>query len=824
MTRGTLRIYLGAAPGVGKTFAMLNEGWRRKERGTDVVVGYVEDHDRPNTRAQLRDLEIVPRAIIDYRGQRFEEMDVAAVLARHPAVALVDELAHSNVAGSSHPKRWQDVEELLAAGIDVISTLNIQHLESLNDVVQRITGVTQRETIPDSVVRAASQVELVDMAPEALRRRMAHGNIYAADNVDAALSHYFRVGNLSALRELALLWVADKVDEGLHDYRDRHGISEPWETRERVVVALTGSPQGQHLVRRAARMALRSRAELVGVHIRSGDGLARPGENLIEANRSLLTELGGRYEEITGSDVPSALVAFARAENATQLLLGASGRSRAGELLHGSVINQVIRAASDGIDVHVISSAADRGREERPGLPKVALRGHLAVLPRRRVLAGWFLAIIVMPAIALTLTLARGTVHATSALPLLLLGAAAVAGVGGVFPGLAAALVGFGFADWYFIPPVHSLSVDRGDDALALLAFVVVAVIVSFLNDQLARRRLEVARARSESEALARLAGGAFIAGPEALPTLAAELRSTFGLDAVAILTPAGDRNGHSGPWIELASAGTPAPASPDEAPFSAELGDGAVLVLAGSQLRADDRRLLTAFVAQLRLAQTQGRLQAQAASAKRLAESNDLRTALLAAVSHDLRNPLATIKASATSLLSDDVQWSPEAVRSICQTIDIEADRLNILVANLLDMSRLQTGALDPAIGEVALDEVADAALASLSRDASKVAVDVPHTLPSVRADAALLERAVANLIDNALNWTGSGPPVRVEAGQAGDRVYLRIVDHGPGIPDGPAGGGLRAVPASWRRRCILGRGRPRTGGGQGLRRGHGR
>jgi two-component system, OmpR family, sensor histidine kinase KdpD len=295
MSRGRLRIYLGAAPGVGKTFAMLNEGWRRKERGTDVVVGYVEDHGRANTRAQLRDLEIVARRAVSCRDQVFEEMDVDAVLSRRPAVALVDELAHTNVAGSAHPKRWQDVEELLAAGIDVISTVNIQHLESLNDVVQRITGVTQRETIPDSIVRTADQVELVDMDPEALRRRMAHGNIYGADQVDAALSHYFRVGNLSALRELALLWMADKVDEGLHDYRDRHGISEPWETKERVVVALTGSPHGEHLVRRAARMAVRTRAELVGVHIRAADGLTRPASALPEAQRALLKELGRRH-------------------------------------------------------------------------------------------------------------------------------------------------------------------------------------------------------------------------------------------------------------------------------------------------------------------------------------------------------------------------------------------------------------------------------------------------------------------------------------------------------------------------------------------------
>jgi two-component system sensor histidine kinase KdpD len=796
MARGRLRIYLGAAPGVGKTYAMLNEGVRRHGRGTDVVVGYVESHGRPNTESQLRDLEVIPRKKVEYRGQTFEEMDVDAILARKPAVVLIDELAHTNVPGSRHAKRWQDIEELLDAGIDVISTVNIQHLESLNDVVQRITGIVQRETVPDAVVRQADQVELVDMAPEALRRRMAHGNIYAPEKVDAALGNYFRVGNLAALRELALLWVADKVEEGLHDYRERHGIAQPWETKERVVVALTGSPQGERLIRRAARMAARSRAELVGVHINSSDGLSRPSGALLEKHRTLLTELGGRYEETTGNDVPQALVDFARAENATQLVLGATRRSRAAELLHGSVINQVIRAAADGIDVHVISSSLDHeGEKGAPRLPRLPLKRRLAVLPRRQMVTGWVIAVIGMPLLALALTPARDTIHVTGALPLLLLGAMAVAAVGGLFPGLLAAVIAFGFADWYFIPPLHSFTVNRAGDTVALLVFLVAAAVVSLLADQLARRRLEVTRALAESQALARLAGGAMLSGPEALPRLVSELRSTFGLDAVAILSPHRGTDGASNPdkqskpdqhWDVVASAGAPVPLDPEEAPLAAQLSDGAVLVLAGTELRAYDRKLLTAFVAQLRLAQEQARLQDQAASAERLAEANELRTALLAAVSHDLRTPLASIKASATSLLSDDVTWARDAVKGFCETINVESDRLNALVGNLLDMSRLQTGALNLAVRPVGLEEVTFSALASLSRDASDVVVDVPETLPAVAADPALLERALANLVDNALNWTTNDQPVRVEAGQWGQRIDLRVVDRGPGIPPG--------------------------------------
>ena len=808
MSRGKLRIYLGAAPGVGKTYAMLNEGWRRKQRGTDVVVGYVETHDRPNTAAQVRDLEVVPRQTIEYRGQRFEEMDVDAILARRPAVALIDELAHTNVPGSRNAKRWQDVDELLAAGIQVISTVNIQHLESLNDVVQRITGIAQKETIPDAFVRGADQVELVDMAPESLRRRMAHGNIYTAERVDAALGNYFRVGNLAALRELALLWVADKVDEGLHDYRERHGIAQPWETRERVVVALTGSPQGERLIRRAARMAARTRAELVGVHIRAVDGLARPSMEKLDDHRTLLGELGGRYEEITGSDVAKALVEFAKAENATQLILGATQRSRLSELLHGSVINQVLRSA-DGIDVHIISQRADGSdvaASDVPRLPTLPRPRRLAPLPRRRVLSGWVAAVVGMPLLALALVPLRGSLGAIGSLPVLLVGAFAVAALGGVWPGLAGAVLGFLLGDWLFIPPIHTFTIERAADAIAGVTFLLVAVVVSLLVDQSARRRLETTRARGESEALARLAGGALASGREVLPSLLAELRATFGLRGVAILTPgdeappadgqavtagpaAGEGPGDSGPrprWTVQASAGSPVPTSPDDAAFSAALGGGAVLVLTGTELAADDRRLLSAFVAQLRVAREQTRLAAQAASAEKLSETNELRTALLAAVSHDLRTPLASIKAAATSLLSDEISWSPEAVTSFCQTINDEADRLNTLVGNLLDMSRLQTGVLHLDVRPVGLDEVVYAALASLSssRDASKVVVDVPENLPRVVADAALLERAVANLIDNALTWSPPEPTVRVEAGRCGDRVDLRVVDRGPGIP----------------------------------------
>src|SRR5262249_17059598 len=362
--RGQLRIYLGNAAGVGKTYDMLCEGHRRAERGTDVVVGVVETHGRPQTAALVEGLGGVPRGRVGHRRTTLEEMDLDAVLARRPQVALVDEFAHTNIPGSRNAKRWEDVQELLDAGIDVISNVNIQHLESLNDVVEKITGVPQRETVPDAIVRAADQVELVDMTPEARRRRMAHGNMYKAEKIDAALTNYFRIGNLSALRELALLWLADKVDEGLQRYREAHDIRDTWEARERVVVALTGGPEGDTLIRRAARIAARSTGgDLLAVHVAQSDGIGASNPATLATQRQLVEALGGSYHQVVGDNVPEALLAFARAENATQLVIGVSRRSWLSSLLTGpGVSNRTVRASGD-IDVHMVThSYAGRGR------------------------------------------------------------------------------------------------------------------------------------------------------------------------------------------------------------------------------------------------------------------------------------------------------------------------------------------------------------------------------------------------------------------------------------------------------------------------------
>ena len=367
--RGELRVYLGAAPGVGKTYAMLAEGQRRRGRGADVVAALVETYGRRLTALMAEGLETVPRRTMSYRGATFTEMDLEAVLARHPQVALVDELAHTNVPGCRNAKRWQDVEELLDAGIDVITTLNIQHLESLSDVTRQITGVEQHEILPDEIARRADQIELVDMTPEALRRRMVHGNVYPPDRIDAALTHYFRPGNLTALRELALLWVADRVEEGLQRYRTEHGIGAQWETRERIVVGIAGEAGDEAVIRRAARIAARTPgSDLLAVHVTRDDGLnSRPGQAL-EAQQGLVASLGGTFQEVPGDDVAEALLRFARAQNGTQMVLGASRRGRLATLLAGKSTPTRLARRAGHIDVHLVSRKGLAGRGRLPAV------------------------------------------------------------------------------------------------------------------------------------------------------------------------------------------------------------------------------------------------------------------------------------------------------------------------------------------------------------------------------------------------------------------------------------------------------------------------
>ncbi|MFC6016985.1 DUF4118 domain-containing protein [Plantactinospora solaniradicis] len=781
MTRGQLRIYLGAAPGVGKTYAMLEEAHRRAARGTDVVVGLVETHGRRHTAAMLGDLPVVPRRTMHYRDTDFTEMDTDAVLARRPEVAVVDELAHTNVPGSRNAKRWQDIQELLDAGIDVLSTVNVQHLESLNDVVEQITGVAQRETVPDGVVRAAEQVELVDMTPEALRRRMAHGNIYHPDKVDAALANYFRIGNLTALRELALLWLADKVEDQLDRYRADQGIATVWETRERVVVGLTGGPEGDTLIRRAARVAARSKgAELMAIHVARSDGLVGADPAALTRQRVLVERLGGTYHQAVGADIPAALLDFARGVNATQIVLGASRRGRFARILSRGV-GATTAALSGPIDVHLVT-------HEQAGLGRRLGTAPAALSPRRR-LIGLGLTVVGIPLLTYVLWLLADELSLTSDLLLFLGAVVGVALVGGWWPALLAAVLSSLLINFFFTPPLRQFTIAETENLLALVVFLLVAAAVSGVVDLAARRTREAARASAEAQLLAAVAGSV-LRGARPLTALLERLLETFGLTTVSLLerlpgTPdRPDQQRDPRAWRVAANVGAEPCATPAAGDAEVRLDDDLTLVLRGRVLPAADRRIVEAFAAQAAVALRQERLAEEAAAAKPIAEADRLRTALLAAVSHDLRTPLASAKAAVTSLRSGDVEFDEADQAELLATAEESLDRLGRLVANLLDMSRLQAGALGLRPASLGLEDVVPSALDELGEAAERVRVSLPAHLPAVRSDPGLLERVLVNLVANALRFSPPEQPPAISASEHGGFVELRVTDRGPGLP----------------------------------------
>jgi two-component system sensor histidine kinase KdpD len=748
---------------------MLDEARRRRARGTDVVIAFVEAHGRPEVAAQSRDLEVVARrdgVRDDPDGEMDGEMDTDAVLARRPEVAVVDELAHTNAPGSRRAHRWQDVDELLAAGIDVLSTVNIEHLESLHDVIEDIVGEAPEQSVPDALVRGADQLELVDMTPQALQRRVAHGNVFPPDRMDAALARVFREDTLARLRELSLVWMADRVDEELRAAPSAARPPQPAEVRERILVGVQGRPEDETVVRRAARMAARRGGELIAVHVipDAGDDDAPH----LEAVRELVEQVGGRFEEVVGRRVSDAIVDLARAEGITQVVLGASQRSRWREFLGGSVVLDVIRG-SGPIDVHVISHAPTSRRV------LVTDRTATSLSNDRQLVAGAAGAVTLI-----VLTAAVSRLDARMALStIMLLYLTVVIGIafgGGLRPAIPAAVASGLLVNWFFTPPIHTWKVANPEDVVALIVFLVVAASVSILVDREARHRAEAQRRRAEAEALARLTARVAAEG-DPLPGLVEYARTTFGLDAVSVLVP------HEGGWRSEAGAGVDPPEEPDDADQVIELG-GTVLALRGDRLPTDRFQLLSAFAAQLGLAVRGRTLAREAAQSTARAEADALRTAILAAVSHDLRTPLASIKASVSSLREGEVAWSPEDVAQFLATIEDGTDRLTSLVENLLDMSRLQVGALKLVRGVVGFDEVVPKALASLPDGGRGLVVDVPETLPRIDVDPGLLERAIANIVSNASGMTSPDNPVRIYGSAAGARVELRVIDRGPGVP----------------------------------------
>lgn len=764
--RGRLTVYLGAAPGVGKTYAMLGEARRRAERGTDVVVGFVETHGRQHTQDQIAGLEVIPRKEIHYRGSTFTEMDTEAVIARNPAVVLVDEMAHTNVPGSAHAKRVQDIEQIRAAGISVITTVNIQHLESLNDEVERITGVRQRETVPDEAVRTADQIQLVDMAPDALRRRMAHGNIYRPDNIDASLTSYFRVGNLTALRELALLWLADRVDDALDDYRKAHQIQESWPAKERIVVAVTGGPESETLLRRGARLAQRAAgADLLAVHVIATDGLRNAGDTRIARSQELVASLDGTFHSVVGEDVPEAVVDFASGANATMIVVGVSRHGRLRRLFTGSTGDRIASLAGS-IDVHLVThdqvSRASRGRTA------------LSPLSRARQRAGWGLAVLLPLLLTVVLDRASGTDRLAVAELLLLAATVTVALVGGLLPAVLAALVSFVTLNYYFTPPVGRLTIAQAQDVVALTVYVAVAVGVATVVDRASRRAAEATRARAEAATMSALSRSV-LTGQDTAEAIVARVRETFGQESVSLLARG------TGGWVVVASSGPDHACSPEQGDNRVRVDDGHVICLRGTALRATDQRVLEAFALQASLVLEYRRLRERDERAAALESAEATSTALLRAVSHDLRTPLATMRAAVDGLVSGGLDAGDRA--SLVEALDSSTDQLEWLIDNLLDLSRVQTGLVHPVLRARSLDEVLPLAVSGHPEGA--VVLDVAETVPLVLTDAGLLERVVANLVGNAVR-VSAGEPVRVLAHVLPDTVEVMVVDRGPGVaPD---------------------------------------
>lgn len=763
MRRGTLRVYIGAAPGVGKTYRALQVIHDLVGQGIDAVVGHVETHGRDETEALLAGLESVPRREVRHRGAKYVEMDTKAILDRRPAVVLVDDLAHTNVPGAGHPKRWQDIEDLLEAGVDVISTVNIQHFESLNDVIEDITGVRQDEIIPDDVVRRADEIHLVDLTQQAVRERMAAGKIYPVERVDAALSNFFRPGNLGALRELALSWTADRVDEAVDEYRRSHGIDSQWETRERVVVGITGTSGGEDTIRRAARMAMRSKGELLGVYVRPADGLNRAATGALDEHRELLERLGGAYHEVAHAEIGESLVAFARAQNATQLVVGTTRRSRWQELIAGSVIQRVLRLAGD-LDVHVISNPVKTPTRDRM---------TPSPLPRRRLVWGWLAGTIGFLVATVIMLGQRGDVALQNVLLVYLSIAAAVAWIGGIWPALTAAIAGFLLGNYLFTPPYRTWTIANPADVFALAAFLFLAGLIGFLVGLAARRSSEAATAKAEAETLTGLIG----AGGEGSPSkLIERLQVALDANGIALFLP-----GHDTP-ITIASAGKSPPSTPEQADRTKTVGD-AVIGIVGDTLDVVDERLLAATATELGTVLDRAALAEHAAEVDALGRANELRTALLRAVSHDLRSPLSAIQASVTSMLQDDVEWPAEEEREFLQTISEETERLNRVVSDLLDAGRLQTGTVQVKKQRAGIEDVISTVATAFRFQRNRLSFDAEVALPDVSTDPVLLERIVENLVRNALDHSAPEAPVRVATGLVGDRVDLRIIDRGPGI-----------------------------------------
>jgi two-component system sensor histidine kinase KdpD len=806
--RGRLKVFLGAAPGVGKTYEMLQAAQAKRRDGWDVVVGVVETHGRKETQALLEGLEILPRRQVDYKDHSLDEMDIDGILARRPRLVLVDELAHTNAAGSRHPKRYLDVEELLAAGVDVYSTLNIQHLESLNDVIAKITHVRVRETVPDSIFDRADDVELVDLTPEDLIQRLKEGKIYVPELAQRAVQNYFMPGNLTALRELALRRTAQRVDDQMVTYMRAHAIPGPWAAGERIIACINEHPSCLGLVRYTRRLADRLRASWTAVHIETSRSLRlseRERNRVAEALR-LAEHLGGAAVTVPASDVQGGVLDYAREHNVTHIVIAKSQRSRWSELWRPSVTHQLIRRAGD-ISVHVIAedtaraTADPKPEETAPSTGGADFSHYFGTLG--------------MVLVALVAGLGLKQFLDISNIALVFLGAVLMSAVTyGLWPSIFAALASALVYNFFFIPPLHTLTVSDPENVVALFFFIVVAVVTGNLTARIRDQAIganQRARTMEELYTFSRKLAGS-VALDDLLWATAYQIASMLKV-RVVLLLPEGDTIAVGAgypPEDTLAEAdfaaakwawdtGKPAGRGADTLPgvhwlfLPMRTGRGVLGVVGldsdrpGPLLTPDRRRLLDALVDQAALAVERINLARDIDRARLTAETERLRAALLTSISHDLRTPLASILGAATSLRNYRDSLDEKAKADLAGVIQEEAERLNRFIANLLDMTRLESGKIMPQGEMIDLSDVIGSALRRAGKVIGdhKVRTDLQPDLPMLRLDPVLFEQVLFNLIDNAAKYSGTAGEIGLSAYRDGADVVLLVRDEGEGVPE---------------------------------------
>jgi two-component system sensor histidine kinase KdpD len=806
--RGRLRIFVGAAPGVGKTYTMLETAHARKRDGADVVVGVVETHGRKDTEALLSGLEVIPRKRIEYRGQSLEEMDLEAIIARRPRIVLVDELAHTNAAGSRHPKRYLDVEEILATGIDVYTTVNIQHIESLNDVIAQITHVRVRETVPDAVFDRADSVELVDLTPDDLIQRLKDGKVYIPSQAKRALEHFFSPANLTALRELALRRTAERVDDQLLTEMQARAIPGPWAAGERILVCVSDDPRGASLVRYAKRMADRLHGPFVALTVESARSaqLGEAERDRIAETMRLALALGGEAVTIPGSGrrVADDVIAYARANNVTQLVIGKSARTRWFEILHGSVVHDLVRVAGN-VSVHVV--AGEEGSEERN------VRRIPPAAPVRRFDPGTFgLAAMIVAAATGLGVLLRPWIGVENIDLIYLTAIVGIAVALGLWPSLFASLAASLLYNLLFLPPLYTFTIADPTNVAAFFFFIVMAVIVSNLAARVRTQALVATnRARTTEQLYSfsrKLAGIGTL--DDLLWATAYQTASMLKVRVLLLLPENGTLVIKAAyppddtlDEMEVAAAkwawenDRPAGRSSDTLPGARRLflpmrtGRGPIGVVGmdsdrtGPLLTPDEMRLLGALIDQSALAIERVRLVEEMTRVERDAATEKLRSALLTSISHDLKTPLASILGAAGALRDLSDKLGEREKRELIATITEEAERLNRFIANLLDMTRLESGAIVPNAAPHDLREIVGSALRraeTILKD-HRVTLDMRDDLPMPEVDPVLFEQALFNILDNAGKYAPAGTAITVRGWRDGDAVVLQVLDEGRGI-----------------------------------------